>query len=95
MLWRSIQEPVRVLLHVNGGYTKVLFERTEGLGIADGGIIWEIPTHVIPFHLRPLGSRFLLMSETLTAELKDTGEELRDAVRQMLASVRIVELEKP
>lgn len=56
------REPVRVTMHLNEGYTKVVLERTVGLGMADGGIEWDIPTEIIPPHLRPIGSRFILVS---------------------------------
>ena len=58
---QPIEEQVRVLFHLNG-YTKVLVERTQGLGLADGGIAWDIPTSIIPLHLRTIGSRFILKS---------------------------------
>ena len=54
-----IREPARVLFHLNG-YTKVLLERTDGVGLADGGIVWDISTEIIPAHLRKIGSRFIV-----------------------------------
>ena len=54
-----IREPALVLFHLNG-YTKVLLERTAGVGTADGGIVWEISTETIPPHLRKIGCRFLV-----------------------------------
>jgi hypothetical protein len=56
---QTIQEPARVLFHLNG-YTKVLLERTDGAGLADGGIVWDIDTENIPAHLRRIGSRFIV-----------------------------------
>jgi hypothetical protein len=50
-----IREPARVLFHLNG-YAKVLLERTAGVGLANGGIVWEISTEIIPAHLRKIGS---------------------------------------
>ena len=47
MTKESIREQVRVMFHLNG-YTKVLVEETEGVGLADGGILWEISTEIIP-----------------------------------------------
>lgn len=70
-------EPVRVLMHLNGGYTKVLLERIEGQGLVDGGIEWEIPTHKIPFHLRKIGSRFLLIHRA-SFSTEDDVENLRE-----------------
>lgn len=55
----TIEEPVRVLFHLNG-YTKIFLERTENVGMADGGISWDIWTYKIPLHLRKIGSRFIL-----------------------------------
>jgi hypothetical protein len=66
-------------MHLNEGFTKVLVERTEGLGLANGGVFWEIPTHLIPFHLRNLGSRFLVTTDSIWPEIGDTAEELRAA----------------
>jgi hypothetical protein len=58
-----VREPVRVVMHLNGGLTKVRLERFEGLGLADGGIEWEIPTQAIPQHLRFIGSRFVIIPD--------------------------------
>ncbi len=55
-----VPEPVRVLFHLNGGFTQVLLERFQNNGHMVYGPIWDIPTAIIPFHLRPLGSRFIL-----------------------------------
>jgi len=74
-----VREPVRVLMHLNGGYTKVIVERTEGIGLADGGIEWEIPTAKIPQHLRRIGSRFIVASEAIWPGEKDTIESLKEA----------------
>ncbi len=56
-----VPEPVRVLFHLNGEYTKVLLERRLNPEYA---IYYEptldITTAIIPFHLRPLGSRFMV-----------------------------------
>lgn len=55
-----IEEPVIVLFHLNGGYTKVFLERTKGSGLANGGVSWDISTDEIPTHLRKIGSRFVI-----------------------------------
>ena len=65
-----IEEPVRVLFHLNG-YTKVIVERTEGVGMADGGITWDIPTDVIPAPLRRIGSRFVVSAPTKPEETQE------------------------
>lgn len=59
MKGQVIREPARVLFHLNG-YTRVLLERTAGVGMADGGVVWELPTERIPHHLRTIGSRFIV-----------------------------------
>jgi hypothetical protein len=51
---------VRVVFHLNGGFTRVSL---EGL-FAD----IEIPTRVIPLHLRAIGSRFVLVRNTTIPE---------------------------
>jgi hypothetical protein len=57
---KIIEEPAIVLFHLNNDYTKILLERTKGIGMANGGIDWDIPTKIIPIHLRKIGSRFLI-----------------------------------
>ncbi len=59
-----ISEPVQVIMHLPENWTKVLFVRTYGLGLADGGIYWDIPTELIPIHLRSIGSRFVVRART-------------------------------
>lgn len=71
-----MREPARVLFHLNG-YTKVLLERTEGAGMADGGIVWEISTDRIPMHLRTIGSRFVVQYRRLTPEEMNDVEVIR------------------
>lgn len=75
-----LREPVRLIMHLNEGYTQVLLERTEGLGMANGGIVWDIPTEAIPIHLRGLGSRFVVVTEAIRPEARDTASELRNAI---------------
>jgi len=61
---RELREKVKVTMHLPGGYTKVLVERTKGLGLADGGICVDVLTSIIPPHLRRIGSRFVLVITT-------------------------------
>ena len=63
-----IEESVRVLFHLNG-YTKVIVERTEGVGMADDGITLDIPTEIIPVGLRQIGSRFIISAPTKPEEM--------------------------
>ena len=74
----SIREPVRVLFHLNG-YTKVMVERAEGLGMADGGIVWELPTEGIPHHLRKIGSRFIVRAVPFNPEEENDPAAIHDA----------------
>jgi hypothetical protein len=73
-----MREPARVLFHLNG-YTKVLLERTEGAGMADGGIAWEISTDLISAHLRKIGSRFIVQYAPLTPEEMNNVDAIRGA----------------
>lgn len=70
------REPVRVMMHFNG-YTRVSVIRTEGLGLANGGAEWDIPTQCIPHHLRSIGSRFLIVTPRFTPEEHDSAEDIR------------------
>jgi hypothetical protein len=54
------RETVRVIFHLDGGYTKVIWERSESAAWAGTGWIFDIPTHIIPNDLRVIGSRFIL-----------------------------------
>ena len=62
---RPIREPARLLFHLGEGYTRILLERTEGLGMANGGAKWDIPTDLIPRYLRRIGARFLVGSQSV------------------------------
>ena len=73
-----IREPARVLFHLNG-FTKVLLERTERVGLADGGIVWDIPTEIIPAHLRKIGSRFIVQYIPLSPEEANDIDAIRGA----------------
>lgn len=71
-------------MHLPEGYTKVLVERTRGIGMADGGIYWDIPTNVIPPHLPQMGSRFLLETTGLSGKREAenmNAEDMRSAIR--------------
>ncbi|HYE73254.1 MAG TPA: hypothetical protein VEF04_07985 [Blastocatellia bacterium] len=82
-----IHEPARLLFHLNG-CTKVLLERTERVGMADGGIVWEIPTEIIPAHLRKIGSRFVVRYQPLSPEgMNDAG-----AIREAKDRIEVLEL---
>jgi hypothetical protein len=67
-----IEEPVKILFHLNEGYTKVLLERfSEHFGDLD------IPTEKIPHHLRKIGSRFVLILEDSHSETRISDSEIR------------------
>ena len=66
-----------------GNYAQVLVESTVGMGLAGGGILWDIPTDKIPFHLRRIGSRFVVVSTTLSGRLEAetmAAEEIRSTL---------------
>ncbi|MCA9615880.1 MAG: hypothetical protein KC586_24160 [Myxococcales bacterium] len=67
-------------MHLDGGHTRVVIEATEGVGLADGGIRWDLPTRGIPLALRALGSRFVV---TVSAA-PSTGREDLAALRARL-----------
>ena len=70
---RPFRAIVRVEFHLGEGYTRVVFERGAGA--------WrDIPTDAIPFHLRRLGSRFLLVFDGLSPEETDSIDEIRAAI---------------
>jgi hypothetical protein len=50
----------RETFHLNGGYTRVIWKRSENTTGAGTGWIFDIPTHVIPDDLRVIDSCFLL-----------------------------------
>jgi hypothetical protein len=77
---KNIREPGRVVMHLNGGFTRVEFERTVGLGMANGGAYWDVPTERIPFHLRSIGSRFVIVDHGLRPEAHDSAGAIRSAV---------------
>lgn len=54
------RETVRVIFHLNGEYTRVVWKKSENTTWAGTGWIFDIPTYVIPNDLRIIGSRFLL-----------------------------------
>ena len=70
----EFREPVRVVMHLDGGFTKVVLD-------GGGGANWDIPTAIIPVHLRAIGSRFLLAGRFQRPEPLDTGEDIRAALR--------------
>jgi hypothetical protein len=47
--------------------------------MADGAICWDIPTDRIPRHLRTIGSRFLIVTQTIRPEPHDSPEAIRFA----------------
>lgn len=77
------REPARVVMHLNGGFTKVALERTIGSGMANGGIHWDIPTDRIPLHLRAIGIRFLVVTQSIRPEPHDSAVAIRSAVNDL------------
>lgn len=87
---RSLREPVRVVMHLNEGFTRVLLERTEAVGMANGGIEWDIRTELIPPDLRPIGSRFVVTLRLVHEEHPNaSGVELARACREAVRVERL------
>ena len=78
-----VRTQVRVVMHLSAGYTRVMVEETEGVGLADGGVEWDIPTDIIPFNLRSIGTRFLLIRSALTSVEGLNAEHVRRALSEM------------
>lgn len=56
---------VRVIFHLNNGYTQVIWQDSENTAWAGTAWMFDIPTHVIPFDLRIIGSYFFLSIKSL------------------------------
>lgn len=69
-----LREPARVIMHLPEAWTQILLIRTYGLGMADGGIYWEIPTAKIPEQLRKIGSVFLVETPLISKWIEDSEE---------------------
>ncbi|MDG3004255.1 hypothetical protein [Paludisphaera mucosa] len=75
------REPARLLFHLNT-HSRIVLERFEGNGMADGGE-WDVPTELIPVRLRALGSRFVVVGQFVGPEDGDTVDELREALKTL------------
>ncbi|MGB6295405.1 MAG: hypothetical protein WBF90_04370 [Rivularia sp. (in: cyanobacteria)] len=69
----------RVIFHLNDGYTQVIWQRSENTAWAGTGWMFNIPTHVIPFDLRIIGSCFLLSIKKLDVENSEDIEYIRSS----------------
>jgi hypothetical protein len=67
-------------MHLDGGYTRISLTRTEGLGIANGGVEWDIPTVAIPFHLRRIGSQFIVIQMSVEDDSPEDARRIRDDI---------------
>jgi predicted sulfurtransferase len=72
------RETVRVIFHLDGGYTKVVWEMSENTAWGGTGWIFDIPTHVIPHDLRIIGSCFLLSIVKSNANDWENIEDIRN-----------------
>ena len=75
----ELKKKVRVVMHLPEGYCRVLIESTIGRGVH-----WDIPITVVPFHLRTLGSRFVVTATSVSGELEArnlTADEIRAACK--------------
>jgi hypothetical protein len=86
-----ICEPAQVIMHLPENWTKILLVRTYGLGLADGGAYWDIPTEVIPPHLRLIGSRFVILSRVGVVTRSHHG---RGATSESLQVAELPEADK-
>jgi hypothetical protein len=59
----AFREPAQIIMHLPEQWTKILLLRTYGLGMADGGVYWNIPTEKIPPHFRSIGSRLVISGQ--------------------------------
>jgi hypothetical protein len=85
-------ETVRVLMHLNGGFTRVLLEDpldlaeriASGALLAEAGRYWDLPTEGIPAHLRAIGSRFIVHHTAARPDPSDSADAIRVAVRDFV-----------
>ena len=78
------REKVKLVMHLPGGYSKVLLESTIDVGLASGAIHWDIPTEAIPLHLRGFGCRPLVIASYVSGKSEAeemTAEQIRGADR--------------
>ena len=73
-------------MHLPEDWTRVLLVRTYGVGLADGGIYWDIPTGKIPLDLRQIGSVFLVETELTPAQTQDSSERYENRFRDLVVS---------
>lgn len=76
----SIRYPVRILFHLNEGYTRVLMESVVD-GVPASLYDLDVLTEIIPSHLRRLGSRFILIWPLFSVEAADSADEIRTAMK--------------
>ena len=67
-------QPVHVLFHLNGGYTKVLFSKFQSWGRP---VAMDVPSRLIPPHLRAIGSCFLLGAQRRGLTTYETADAVR------------------
>jgi hypothetical protein len=79
----KFREPVRVVMHLNSGLTKVAVERAVSSGMAKSEIYWDIPTDLIPLHLRAVGKRFVVVTSSGLPEPGDPADALRAAMQHI------------
>jgi len=75
-------EPAQVIMPLPENWTKVLLVRTYGVGLADGGIYWDIPTEVIPPAVCAIGSRFVITAKlVITEDQARHGQEVWNEIQ--------------
>ena len=88
-LRESIRYPVRVLFHLNEGYTRVLMDSLLD-GVPASLYDLDVPTKIIPPHLRRLGSRFILVWPLFSVDATDSADEIRTLIK-----LRVEEMSPP
>ena len=74
------RETVRVIFHLNQGYTRVIWQRSENTAWAGLGWTFDIPTNVIPCNLRIIGSYFVLSIKKIDIDALEDIEYIRTAL---------------
>lgn len=75
---------VRVVHHLDNNYTTLEGVNDQGQRLL-GYPTFDVPTQIIPFHLRPLGSRFLLRYRVIPLDIQ--GSMPVDQLREERSSM--------
>jgi hypothetical protein len=87
---RVLRDKVIVTMHLPGGYTKVSVEPPDGVH-SNAAVTIDIPTDIIPAHLRAIGSRFFLATTTLSGKSEAermTPEKIRNVQTMSVEEIK-------